>query len=576
MQKFSVDGGFDLEWGGEGGDLGQFRNPTGIAISPSGLVYVADTGNHRIQIFNVAGRYLGSFGAKGSSEGQFKAPGGVALDSSGLLYVTDTGNRRVQVFDADTLFLDSGLLYMYVTDTGNRRVQVFDADRLFLRKWGAGEGIFRAPQGIAVSSIGAVYVADTGNHRIQQFDRDGDFGSQWGSLGEGEGQLRNPRGIAVDTDGFVYVADTGNDRVQMFDSDGDFVLEWGGRGSDKGQFREPSGIVVDTERRVWVTDTGNDRVQMFDFAGNFVLEWGTEGSGEGEFKEPRGIAVDTRFGLVYVADTGNHRIQMFNTAGVFFAESGTEGSGQGQFSEPRGIMVRGFWIYVADTGNHRVQSFGTRYSPVGKFVGDWTDVYSAFEKPSGIAGSLVVDAGNHAVWVFQTGACFFKYGALNLLPSVAVANQLVFIWGAGATISSSITVGGEVVPPFYERDSLAFRVPITSTTTSAGCYEVKATDNNGRQGAGTLGIPGRTLTVDPVESGGGSTVAVTGTGYPASSTVTVTYLSATVAKVTADSVGNFSTVFAVPMDATSPSTNTVTATSGESGNPGATTSHKVP
>ena len=60
-------------------------------------MYVADSRNHRIQKFSSTGTFGGAWGSAGSANGQFSSPFGVAVDSSGYVYVADTGNNRIQV-----------------------------------------------------------------------------------------------------------------------------------------------------------------------------------------------------------------------------------------------------------------------------------------------------------------------------------------------------------------------------------------------------------------------------------------------------------------------------------------------
>ncbi|MBQ11878.1 MAG: hypothetical protein CMJ45_10045, partial [Planctomyces sp.] len=187
--------------------------PSGsIALDSSGDVYVADTGNHRVQKFDKNGRFLAEWGSLGSRNGQFDSPSGIAV----------------------------GGVFVYVADTGNHRVQKFDKSGRFASKWGAKgilDGEFDSPTGIALDDSGNLYVADSGNHRVQKFDSLGRFAIQWGSLGSRDGQFRSPNGIVVD--GSVYVADTGNHRVQRFTTGGGFMLKLGTKGSSDGQFDSP-------------------------------------------------------------------------------------------------------------------------------------------------------------------------------------------------------------------------------------------------------------------------------------------------------------------------------------------------
>ena len=79
----------------------QFNQPFGIAVHPSGRVFVADTSNHRIQVLIPDISYSHMFGSKDSAPGKLSYPYNVAIDSTGVVYVTDYRNHRVQLFSAD-------------------------------------------------------------------------------------------------------------------------------------------------------------------------------------------------------------------------------------------------------------------------------------------------------------------------------------------------------------------------------------------------------------------------------------------------------------------------------------------
>ena len=80
---------------------GTFNQPWGIGLGPDGSVYVADTWNHRVQKFNAQGEFLSMWGYFGQGEQPeaFWGPRDVAVDSKGRVFITDTGNKRVVVFD---------------------------------------------------------------------------------------------------------------------------------------------------------------------------------------------------------------------------------------------------------------------------------------------------------------------------------------------------------------------------------------------------------------------------------------------------------------------------------------------
>jgi pimeloyl-ACP methyl ester carboxylesterase len=85
-------------WGSYGSGAGQFNFPAGLCVDDTGNVYVADTGNHRIQKFTGTGTFVTQWGSNGTAPGQFRYPSDVAVDDSGSVYVADRLNFRIQKF----------------------------------------------------------------------------------------------------------------------------------------------------------------------------------------------------------------------------------------------------------------------------------------------------------------------------------------------------------------------------------------------------------------------------------------------------------------------------------------------
>ena len=77
----------------------------GIAVSPTGNIFVSDFAKYNIHVFNIQRQYIQTFGEVGIGKGQLKNPRGLAVDASGLVYVANEGNGRVEVFKEDGSFV---------------------------------------------------------------------------------------------------------------------------------------------------------------------------------------------------------------------------------------------------------------------------------------------------------------------------------------------------------------------------------------------------------------------------------------------------------------------------------------
>lgn len=223
-------------WGSLGSAAGQFNNPTGVAVSWTGEVYVADYHNYRVQVFGPYGDFRRQWGSYGSAPGQFRGPFDVAVarvDNVGRVYVTDQVNDRVQVFDTQGSFLfqwggtgsGSGQFKnpcgiaaldwyrIFVSDQNNHRVQVFLADGTFWGEVGLPSGPAGPARPCGIASGWQVSVTDPSNHMLFELDQYGQYLWSWmGTYGDGPAEFNGPRGVA-DYNGYTLVSDRGNDRV---------------------------------------------------------------------------------------------------------------------------------------------------------------------------------------------------------------------------------------------------------------------------------------------------------------------------------------------------------------------------
>jgi uncharacterized protein (TIGR03663 family) len=255
IQHFSAEGQFLGAWGSFSGleqgqpALDRFNEPWGVAVSPDGQwVYVADTWNHRIVKFTANGQPVQSWGhanfGQSSDPYGFWGPRGLAVDRQGRVYVTDTGNKRVVIFDASGHYLTQfGQLGMepgqfdepvgialdalgnvYVADTWNSRVQSFQPapDGLTfvpLNQWPIagwfGQSLDNKPY-LAIGPDGDVFVTDPEMYRVLEFTPQGTFVRAWGEYGVGPAEIGLAAAVAVDAQGRVWVSDAGNHRLMRF------------------------------------------------------------------------------------------------------------------------------------------------------------------------------------------------------------------------------------------------------------------------------------------------------------------------------------------------------------------------
>jgi sugar lactone lactonase YvrE len=244
--------------------------PAGVAYGPSGDLYVAASGGHRL--YRIApdgtGHVLAGSGEAKFSDGwgdsaHFNLPFGIAVDAQENIYVADQGNHRIRKI------MRTGQV---VTFAGTGAAG--------FREGAAAQAQFNYPSGLAFLPDGSLLVADSWNHRLRRIDAQGQV-TTWagtGSPGLTEGprltaRLYAPDGVAVGPDGAVYVADTFNHRVrrilpdgtvQSVAGDGELLLFGAGFANGRGtqaRFNQPRALTVGRDGLVYVADTHNSRLR---------------------------------------------------------------------------------------------------------------------------------------------------------------------------------------------------------------------------------------------------------------------------------------------------------------------------
>ncbi len=223
---------YSSQFGSEGTENGQFKEPRSVVIAKNGNLLVLDSSNSRVEEFSPAGKYEAKFGASGSASGQLKAPYAMTVDSKGNIWIADTGNNRIDEFNEKHEFIDA---FGFGVANGEEKLQTCTSV-CKVGIAGTGTGQVKEPKGIAITTSGGVYVADSPNNRMEEFTEKGEFVAAFGFgvsdekaeyeactssckagiAGSGNGQFSVPRGIAATSSGNIWVVEDGSNRLQEF------------------------------------------------------------------------------------------------------------------------------------------------------------------------------------------------------------------------------------------------------------------------------------------------------------------------------------------------------------------------
>ncbi|MEA3307032.1 MAG: hypothetical protein U9Q34_04535 [Elusimicrobiota bacterium] len=451
----------------------RLRSPAGVDCSQT-KAYVTDEKNSDINVFDFKGKYLWSFGSKGSMPGQLNKPSGIAIGLDNRVYVSNTSNKRVDVYNADGIFiyafptLDEGgsafspfkitidrASNIYVSDNKGKMIIKYNTAGKFLKEFK-----FRN-SGFTVDDYGFIYIVDAKKGKIKELSPKGNVLGKFGTRGKGKSEFRDLSDVEVNGGGKVYLSDAGNEKIVTivlenklrkeklktassasmfnlkgpvkklaFNTDAFFVLDndsiiaslpeaeevalidkngkkktFAREGREQGQTDEPLGFAVDKKGRIFIADTGNHRVQIFSAKGGFLNMFGGKGSNEGKFNAPQNIVLNKEERL-YIADTKNERLQAFNSDGFFLFTIGPE-IGNIILQEPIDVKcdTKGN-IYILDADLKKV----IVTDATGKFIKVWNDSGN-LDEPVALAYDkkgyfYILDAGVSSIKIFDKNGNF--------------------------------------------------------------------------------------------------------------------------------------------------------------------------
>ena len=254
---------------------GELNNPRSLAIHyKTGNIYIADSINHRVQVFNYNGDYLFMFSEK------MNRPIGICISQS-KVFVTQYNSHCINMYELE------GKLVKSVGSEGN------------------GEAQFNQPLGLDVSDrTNNIYVCDFRNHRIQILTEELKYHSMLGIH-----LFKYPRDVKVTRDR-VLLLDESDPCMFVFDSDHVLTNRLITRGVGK-QTNYPLCFDIDREYNIIMCDSNNHCVFVFNQEGEQIHKFGKEGQGIGEFYRPWGIALDNTGRIIVVCHKDTNCLQFF-------------------------------------------------------------------------------------------------------------------------------------------------------------------------------------------------------------------------------------------------------------------------
>ena len=341
---------------GDGGlaTAAKLASPSAVALTPGGLLYIADTGNNVIRVVNpvtggistiaggastvcVIARDAQGDGCIGSAT-TFSKPAGLVSDLYGNIYVSDTGNNLIREINPQG----------YVSLVGGGAKTVCSSTTLTVDSYGDNcpplQATFNAPTGLAIDSNQNIYIADTGNSAVREIVATINLvvdvaGTGVAGSGSSNGlassaQVNVPTGVAVDAAGNLYIADTGNHAVRMVPGNANIDTIIGTLGSSSALplaslpysaasilLNQPSAVLVLNSGNLVVVDAGNNRVISDDRSG-VTYNFGRTNIG---YTSPTLQILETETGST-AATLGNPLLSLSGSAS-FFSLQGTGSNG---------------------------------------------------------------------------------------------------------------------------------------------------------------------------------------------------------------------------------------------------------
>jgi|GEM_PF-2296294 uncharacterized repeat protein (TIGR01451 family) len=507
--------------------------PQGIAIDPSGNLFIADINNNVIRRVDATTKVITTYagtGATGStgdggpaSQATFEFPQGVGTDTNGNLFIVDSGNNKIRMVDVGTQVITTVVgtgVFNYTGDGGL-----------------ATAATMQAPGGVIVDSAGNLYIADSGNAVIRKVTAaTGIITTIVGNHGFGFGgdggpalsaTLTNPFGLALDpATGNLWIADYQNNRIRLYTPGNGQISTAVGNGlvgdggpATSASLYDPRSPALDAQGNLYIVDTSNSRIREVNattqvistLVGNGIPcpqpqeTCGDNGPAtSASISVPRTVTVEPS-GTLLVADSGDQRIrQVVDGTITTIAGTGAQcgnptplpcGDGgpatEASLNDPRGIVVDSNGnIFFVDAQDNRVRRIDVTTKNISTVAGNGPNGNAALCVP-GSAENISGDGGPAVNAILNCPLGLDIDAHDNLFVSDTQNNRVREI---NATTQIITTVAGSGTTAGFGGDngpatSATLNNPNRISVNGAENFFVSDTDNNRiRRVDGTSGI----------------------------------------------------------------------------------------
>ena len=265
-----------------GNTPGQFNAPQAIAVSQNKIVYVVDTGNNRIQLFDLRGGFIKSIGGFGFTSDKFDRPTDIWVLSLINIYVADYNNKRIQRYDGNMNYLS--------TLTSNDGLDV--------------QFQFYETLSCVVNSQQDLFVLDAGDNKVIKFNRNGQAERSFGDYESGDGQLIQPVQMDIILQKYLIVSDIDLKAIMVYDFFGNFL-----RKISSDQWSAPSGLSTTDKGEILIADPIEKKVFLVSADFSQVKEIGT--ALQKPFQKPQDVSyfsqsvAGEKIKKLYIVDNNN-------------------------------------------------------------------------------------------------------------------------------------------------------------------------------------------------------------------------------------------------------------------------------